>query len=64
MFSSIVLFAMSLCWAKYSPSNIIDQDPRIFFWTMGTVFSNIAMIGKAALLLLTSCLLYLYSNAA
>uniref|UniRef100_A0A915CCT7 Ethanolaminephosphotransferase 1 n=1 Tax=Parascaris univalens TaxID=6257 RepID=A0A915CCT7_PARUN len=42
MFSSIVLFAMSLCWAKYSPSNIIDQDPRIFFWTMGTVFSNIA----------------------
>uniref|UniRef100_A0A9J2PQA6 Ethanolaminephosphotransferase 1 n=1 Tax=Ascaris lumbricoides TaxID=6252 RepID=A0A9J2PQA6_ASCLU len=42
MFSSIVLFAASLCWAKYSPSNIIDRDPRIFFWTMGTVFSNIA----------------------
>lgn len=43
MFSSIVLFAASLCWAKYSPSNIIDRDPRIFFWTMGTVFSNIAV---------------------
>uniref|UniRef100_A0A183VBS6 Ethanolaminephosphotransferase 1 n=1 Tax=Toxocara canis TaxID=6265 RepID=A0A183VBS6_TOXCA len=42
VFSSAVLFAVSVYWAKYSPSNVIDRDPRIYFWTMGTVFSNIA----------------------
>jgi len=36
------LFMLSLIWAKYSKTNVIVRDPRIFLWTMGVVFSNIA----------------------
>lgn len=42
MFPAIALFFASLLWANYSPSAVIDRDPRLFLWTMGTVFSNIA----------------------
>uniref|UniRef100_A0AC34R7K4 Uncharacterized protein n=1 Tax=Panagrolaimus sp. JU765 TaxID=591449 RepID=A0AC34R7K4_9BILA len=42
MISPTILFATSVIWAKYSPNNIIDSNPRLFFWTMGVVFSNIA----------------------
>uniref|UniRef100_A0A914C198 Ethanolaminephosphotransferase 1 n=1 Tax=Acrobeloides nanus TaxID=290746 RepID=A0A914C198_9BILA len=39
----ILLFTTSLYWALYSPTSIIDKAPRIFFWSMGVVFSNIAV---------------------
>uniref|UniRef100_A0A1I7XCU6 Ethanolaminephosphotransferase 1 n=1 Tax=Heterorhabditis bacteriophora TaxID=37862 RepID=A0A1I7XCU6_HETBA len=42
IFPCITLFGISLFWATYSPTSIIDRDPRLFFFTMGTVFSNIA----------------------
>ncbi|KAG5879527.1 hypothetical protein JTB14_029893 [Gonioctena quinquepunctata] len=35
-------FILTLIWILYSPSNIIDQDPRAFFFLLGTVFSNIS----------------------
>ncbi|CAB3407084.1 unnamed protein product [Caenorhabditis bovis] len=38
----LVLFASSIYWAVKSPTNVIDVDPRCFFFCMGTVFSNIA----------------------
>ncbi|CAK9818620.1 Ethanolaminephosphotransferase 1 [Anthophora quadrimaculata] len=36
-----VFFAISTIWVVHSPSNIIEQDPRIIFLTVGTIFSNI-----------------------
>ncbi|ETN83906.1 hypothetical protein NECAME_01699 [Necator americanus] len=39
---SFILFAISLAWAVYSPTDVCGKDPRIFFFAMGTVFSNIA----------------------
>uniref|UniRef100_A0A915EBT0 Uncharacterized protein n=1 Tax=Ditylenchus dipsaci TaxID=166011 RepID=A0A915EBT0_9BILA len=43
MMSPSVLFTVSVVWAIYSPSKVIDQDPRTFLWTMGVVFANIAV---------------------
>ncbi|KAF8365793.1 ept-1 [Pristionchus pacificus] len=40
--STIFLYVISLIWAEYSPNDVISRDPRMFFFTMGTVFSNIA----------------------
>ncbi|XP_014209047.1 ethanolaminephosphotransferase 1 isoform X2 [Copidosoma floridanum] len=36
-----VLFVITTYWVLNSPSKIIDQDPRIIFFTVGTIFSNI-----------------------
>ncbi|VDK60457.1 unnamed protein product [Anisakis simplex] len=41
LFPSSIFFAVSIVWAHYSPNDIISVDPRCFFWTMGSVFSNI-----------------------
>lgn len=41
--SSFILFGVTIFWASESPSNIIDENPRLFYWTVGTVFSNIAV---------------------
>jgi ethanolaminephosphotransferase len=43
MISPILLFASSVYWAIYSPQKVIQTDPRLFLWTMGVVFSNIAV---------------------
>ncbi|KAI6203246.1 Ethanolaminephosphotransferase 1 [Aphelenchoides besseyi] len=43
MFSPTILFTASVYWARNSPSNVIDKDPRLFLWAMGAVFSNIAV---------------------
>ncbi|KAI6182764.1 Ethanolaminephosphotransferase 1 [Aphelenchoides bicaudatus] len=43
MISSIILFTASVAWGIYSPQKVIMLDPRLFLWTMGVVFSNIAV---------------------
>lgn len=37
------LFFTSLLWASYSHTDVIARDPRIFLFTVGTVFSNISV---------------------
>ncbi|KFM77850.1 Ethanolaminephosphotransferase 1, partial [Stegodyphus mimosarum] len=37
-----LLFLSTSIWAVYSPTDIIHNDPRVFYWFVGTVFSNIA----------------------
>jgi ethanolaminephosphotransferase len=37
-----VLFVVTTGWALFSPTDIISHDPRMFFFMVGTVFSNIA----------------------
>ncbi|CAD6184721.1 unnamed protein product [Caenorhabditis auriculariae] len=34
-------FLASVAWATKSPNSIVDVDPRMFFFCMGTVYSNI-----------------------
>lgn len=38
----LIFFVMTVLWALGSPSDIIKKDPRMFYYLVGTVFSNIA----------------------
>lgn len=38
-----VLFTVTSGWAYFSPADVINQDPRTFYFMVGTVFSNIAV---------------------
>jgi len=38
----IVLFSTTSGWAAFSPNNVIDREPRTFYFMVGTVFANIA----------------------
>lgn len=42
LFSTIYLFVIQWIWIEYSPSNIMELEPRAFFWLTGTLFSNIS----------------------
>ena len=37
------LFLLTVGWSYFSPSDIINQQPRLFFLLTGTIFSNIAV---------------------
>ncbi|CAH1116634.1 unnamed protein product [Phaedon cochleariae] len=37
-----IFFILTLVWISYSPTNILDREPRAFFLLLGTVFSNIS----------------------
>ncbi|XP_076320011.1 ethanolaminephosphotransferase 1-like isoform X1 [Tachypleus tridentatus] len=41
LFPVVTFLIMTTLWAVFSPSDIINKDPRIFYWMVGTVFSNI-----------------------
>lgn len=41
--STMVLFALLILWATFSHDNILEKQPRLFYWTTGTAFSNIAV---------------------
>lgn len=42
LFSTIYLFAIQLIWITFSKHNLLEAEPRTFFWLTGTLFSNIA----------------------
>uniref|UniRef100_A0A8R1DN16 Ethanolaminephosphotransferase 1 n=1 Tax=Caenorhabditis japonica TaxID=281687 RepID=A0A8R1DN16_CAEJA len=54
----LVLFASCIFWAVKSPTNVIDEDPRFFFFCMGTVFSNITCRLIIAQMASTVCDIY------
>lgn len=37
------LFLVSTLWAHYSKSDVLSQDPRIYYLAVGTIFSNISV---------------------
>ncbi|CAG0880667.1 unnamed protein product [Cyprideis torosa] len=37
----VALFVPITCWAVLSPQQVIDEDPRCFFFLTGTLFSNV-----------------------
>jgi ethanolaminephosphotransferase len=40
LFSSIFLMLITSAWVLLSPSDILEVQPRVFFYTMGTIFSH------------------------
>lgn len=46
MFLLILVFSV---WGMYSPSDVLEKDPRAFMLTIGMVFSNIAVSGTSSL---------------
>lgn len=36
-----VFFSLSIIWINYSPTDVINRDPRAFYLLTGTIFSNI-----------------------
>lgn len=41
LYSTCVLFLFTTLWVCLSPTNILLEQPRIFFYMVGTVFSHI-----------------------
>ena len=39
----VILFIITAGWSYYSPADIINEQPRLFFLMTGTIFSNIAV---------------------
>lgn len=39
----VLLFAISTIWIVHSPNNILEKDPRIIYFGIGTIFSNICV---------------------
>jgi len=42
LISFVSLFLISTYWALFSPTNVLNRDPRFFFALVGTIFSQIA----------------------
>ncbi|CAF0742201.1 unnamed protein product [Brachionus calyciflorus] len=58
IFSTVYLFIIQLIWIKYSKINILDLEPRAFFWLTGTLFSNIACRLIVAQMTSTRCQIF------
>ncbi|XP_078595840.1 ethanolaminephosphotransferase 1-like isoform X1 [Branchiostoma floridae x Branchiostoma japonicum] len=42
LLSPVLLFLLCVVWLKMSPTDILEQQPRLFYFMSGTVFANIA----------------------
>ncbi|KAG7244305.1 hypothetical protein INR49_004445 [Caranx melampygus] len=45
--SPVLLFILSTIWVVYSPSNILELQPRIFYLMVGTAFANVTLAAAA-----------------
>ena len=43
LFATFYLFIIQCIWLSYSRINIIELEPRMFYWITGTLFSNISV---------------------
>jgi hypothetical protein len=43
LYPLIGLFIISNSWAYFSPNDILNYDPRVFFMITGTIFSNFSV---------------------
>ncbi|KAM3929125.1 ethanolaminephosphotransferase 1-like [Leptodactylus fuscus] len=41
LFSPSLLFILLTVWTIFSPSKILEQQPRLFLWMVGVLFSNV-----------------------
>ncbi|KAJ8306027.1 hypothetical protein KUTeg_016572 [Tegillarca granosa] len=50
--STMILFTLMISWAALSSNDVIELQPRLFYWTTGTAFSNITPSATVELCLL------------
>ena len=43
LFSTFLLFSLTIIWAKCSSYDVLARHTRIFYWVSGTAFSNIVV---------------------
>ena len=43
LFATTYLFLIQLIWIYVSKVNILELEPRAFYWLTGTLFSNITV---------------------
>lgn len=55
-----LLFTVSTIWAFSSRNDVLAKDPRIYFYTVGTIFSNISVSMILDLILVRERQLLLY----
>ncbi|KAF2362401.1 CDP-alcohol phosphatidyltransferase [Trinorchestia longiramus] len=41
LWNPVLLFTLCTVWLMYSPTDIVDRDPRLFLYLIGVVFANI-----------------------
>lgn len=41
--SPVLFFVLSTTWVVFSPSNILELQPRIFYLMVGTAFANVTV---------------------
>lgn len=41
LWNPVVLFSLCTIWMIYSPTDIMDRDPRMFLYLIGVLFANI-----------------------
>lgn len=41
LITPLIFFALSTIWVYLSPTNIIERDPRMFLFMVGTIFANV-----------------------
>lgn len=41
----VTFMVLFIYWAKMSPGNILEKDPRVLYLLSGTIFSNISVSG-------------------
>lgn len=39
----VLLFMISTLWILFSQQNVLEKDPRIIYFAIGTTFSNICV---------------------
>lgn len=43
LLSPVLLFVLSTTWVVYSPSNVLELQPRTFYLMVGTAFANVTV---------------------
>lgn len=43
LYPIVMFFVLSLIWMLKSPSNVVETDPRAFFFLLSNIFSNISV---------------------
>ena len=41
--SFVLMSVLYFVWTQFSPSDIIEREPRVFFFSLGVVYSNMAV---------------------
>jgi len=55
LFSPVILMIVTTCWVFLSPADILEIEPRMFFYMVGTIFSHMCCTLIVAQMSSTRC---------